>query len=152
MTTPTNGTHRPVNRGACAVARLALRPLHGFIGVLLTVAGLGYLFGAPRPMSVEAELPPVVRSAWGVCLLAGGICLLTGVAIGRLRTEKAGQWLIAAGSVAFAIAAFTAAGWRAMYAGGLTLAIGVACVVATSDRIWEWAQATLARGGPDEQR
>lgn len=130
-----------------ALARLTVRPFRGFVALLFLLASVSYVFGAPRPMSVQASLPAAVRMMWGACLFAGGVLLLLGLAAGWRRTEKAGLLFLAAGSLVYGICVVGYAGPRAgTVPAGLAFAVALASLVDTSDRLHAWALRVLAPG------
>lgn len=101
--------------------------------VVSVLVGAAYLLGAPAPGSVTALLPRWEIHAWAGAMLASGVAGLAGCAwrnaVTGLRIE-AGAMLIGAGTLWMYVAAvFAAGGWRALLAGGITVAWGVANLI-----------------------
>lgn len=104
------------------------RPHEILLLALSLLIGVAYSIGAPPPTSLAASLAGWAVLVWSIGLaLSGGIGLV-GV-FWSLRFEQAGMLLGAAALLWYA-AAVTPFGWRALFAGGISLA---------------WATANLAR-------
>jgi hypothetical protein len=127
-----------------AAARIVLQSAEAFVALLCLLASVGYLAGAPKPGSVDEQLPALVRGAWGVYLGVGGVAVLAGLVTGVRRVEKAGLWLLAGPAVAYSAAALTFAQASALFPAGLTLAFAASFAVRAIDRLQVWARRVLA--------
>lgn len=90
------------------------------------ISGISYLLGAPPPGSITALMPAWEIHAWAAGLLASGLIGLVGCwwrgnhAFG-LGLEM-GAMLIGSGALLlYVVAAFSVAGWLALFAGGLVV-------------------------------
>lgn len=108
------------------------RPHEILLLVVSVVTGVAYTVGAPPPTSVSALLPGWTLHVWALGLALSGVVGLSGVVTRRpwsLQTEQAGM-LLGAAALVWYCAAVAPYGWRALFAGAVSLA---------------WAAANLAR-------
>jgi hypothetical protein len=111
---------------------------HEWLLVAVTVvAGASFLVGAPRPASVEALMPGWQITLWAGFLLTSGLLGLVALVVRRVDTglafEAAAMLVGAAATFAYALAVFTAAGWRGLLPGGITIAWSLA-------NVWRFGQ------------
>lgn len=90
-------------------------------------AGPTYLFGAPKPGSLEAYMPHWEVLLWATFLGVSGITGLFGCFWRRSRevgmaVELGAMLLGAAATSIYAVAVFTVGGWRTLLAGGVITA------------------------------
>lgn len=101
------------------------------------LSGAVYLIGAPPPASVAALMSPLLVKAWAGGLVLSGVVGLLGCWMhpsGRsLRLEQGGMLIGAAALLVYTTAAFSLAGWRALFGGG----IAAAWTVANLTRAWQ---------------
>lgn len=126
-----------------AVARMVLQSAEAFVALLCLLASVGYVAGRPQPTSIDALLPEVIRFAWGMYLLLGGLGVLIGLVGGWRRVEKAGLWLLAGPGVAYAAIAYAYGRTPALFAAGVTFAFAVSFAVQAIDRLQAWAWVQL---------
>lgn len=92
------------------------------------VTGLAYTVGAPPPQSVTALLPGWAVRVWAVGLAASGVVGLAGVMSRRgwsLQVEQAAM-LLGAAALLWYTAAVLPFGWRALFAGAVSIGWAVA--------------------------
>lgn len=104
------------------------RPHEILLLALSLLIGAAYTIGAPPPTSLAASLPGWAVLVWSIGLALSGVIGLVGV-IWSMLLEQAGMLLGAAALLWYA-AAVAPFGWRALFAGGISVA---------------WAAANLAR-------
>lgn len=108
------------------------RPHELLLLVVSLVTGLAYTIGAPPPASVAALMPAWALHVWSAGLLVSGVLGLAGALTQRswsLQVEQAGM-LIGAAALVWYTGAATPYGWRALFAGLVSVA---------------WAAANIAR-------
>lgn len=108
------------------------RPHEILLLVVSLVTGVAYTVGAPPPTSVAALMPSWALHVWSLGLALSGAIGLVGAIARRpwaLRLEQAGM-LLGAGALCWYAAAVAPFGWRALFAGAITMA---------------WAGANLVR-------
>jgi hypothetical protein len=93
--------------------------------------GVAYLFGAPRPGSVQAVLPGWMSIAWALVLLVSGVLGLLGCYWPKrmdvaLEIERSALTLQAAGMILFAAAVWSFAGLSGLATGIIVLAWALA--------------------------
>lgn len=100
---------------------------------LCLISGLTYLAGANPPSSVEEAMPGWLLAAWYSTLVAAGITGMVGnLWPGQLGTallvRMSGQLFAAGPAAAYAIAAISYGGVKALFAGGIVLAWSLVCL------------------------
>lgn len=108
------------------------RPHEILLLVVSLVTGAAYTVGAPPPQSVSALMPGWALHTWSVGLALSGALGLIGVLLqwsSSLQLEQSSM-LIGAGALVWYTAAVAPFGWRALFAGAISVA---------------WAAANLAR-------
>lgn len=88
------------------------RPDELLIAVLCAISGAGAVAGAVDVDTVEALLPELVYRLWGVVLLLGALCLISGIfsirqaasgyVVTRVPVYRLGQRLLFTGGLAYA--------------------------------------------------
>jgi hypothetical protein len=104
------------------------RPHEILLLVVSLVTGLAYTIGAPPPQSVTALLPGWAVRVWAVGLAASGVVGLVGVFSRRdwsLQVEQAAM-LLGAAALLWYTAAVLPFGWRALFAGAVSIGWAVA--------------------------
>jgi len=88
------------------------------------IVGVAFLLGAPPPGSIAMLMPRWETLAWASGLLLSGVVGLIGVWWrdweNSMRLEQAAMLFGAAAILMYCVSAFSIAGWRALFAGGLT--------------------------------
>ena len=133
-------------------------PFELLFAVLAFFNGLALALGAVPPASLNATLPALVVSAWGVAqFLAGGL-IVTGIILRYarpalmligLRLERAGLWPLAAVCAVYSVVALGYAGPRALFPVAVLAVVAAAC--AARARAVAALEATIrkhTRGGP----
>lgn len=107
-----------------------------FFLFLLVSAGLGIMFGAPPPGSIEAALPRWGVYVWAASLIMGASSILLGLRfqrrLGRQSVngalfEQVGMALIAGPGILYAAAALAVLGISTLFPAGLILGLSFAC-------------------------
>ncbi len=108
-------------------------PFETYLLVLAAVSGIPLAFGEPNSASIEATLPPLLVTGWGVMLVAGSLLALLGLywrghSGTGLLMERAGLVGVGGASLVYAGATILAApGWSGAFAAAITSGFGVAC-------------------------
>jgi hypothetical protein len=94
-------------------------------------AGMGLIFGAPEPRSLEQAMPSVIVVAWAVSQFLGGAMLIVGgyfpLPFTGMLIEGAGQTALAAQSLVYASALIRVNGWETAWLSALLVfAFGMA--------------------------
>jgi len=103
------------------------RPHELLLLVVSLATGLAYTVGAPPPTSVAALLPGWALHVWSLSLALSGVIGIVGV-WRSLRLEQAGM-LLGAAALVWYCAAVVPFGWRALFAGLVSLAWAAANLV-----------------------
>jgi len=75
-----------------------------YLTALVILGGLPLLLGQPAPQSIARLLPRPLVVLWGAELLAGGVMLLAGLALGRAKLQLIGLRTLAIASSIYAVA------------------------------------------------
>lgn len=137
----TDGRHpSTVSEGQNAVHRLTALAEHPFellFGLLFALNGLSLAAGGTPPASLNATLPSLVVTAWGVAQLVAGALIVVGIVLRYvrpatlligLRLERAGLWPLAAVAAVYSVVALGYAGTRALFPVCVLAAVAFACV------------------------
>lgn len=116
------------------------QPRNGLVIYLLVIAvmsGLGFLSGTPTAGSIEAELPPLARYAWGAMLTVGAAGALTGMFWpGDPRTgllvKRFGFVSLVFAALVYGTVLWASAGVRAFLVWGSVYGFAMAC----AERAW----------------
>lgn len=95
------------------------------------ITGVAYTIGAPPPQSIAALLPGWALHIWSAGLAVSGLLGLTGALARRawaLQVEQAGM-LLGAGALVWYTVAVAPFGWRALFAGLISVAWALANLV-----------------------
>jgi signal transduction histidine kinase len=84
--------------------RAAVYSFELLVALLLLTEGISFIFGAPKPGSVDTVFPYWLRSSWGMILLFASVFVIIGVVVERRFLHAAGMWLIAGVALFYAIA------------------------------------------------
>lgn len=112
------------------------RPHEILFLALSVVTGLAYTFGAPPPNSLAALLPGWALAVWAIGLALSGAVGLVGIWLRRpagLHIEQGAMLLGTAALVWYTAGVIGLAGWRGLFAGGVSVAWAVANLV----RAWQ---------------
>ncbi len=108
------------------------RPAEWFLALLSIVSGTAGLLGPVDQASLEATLPDLVHRGWNLCLVVGGIALLSGLSsirytsphayvITRLPGYRLGCRLLGLASVVYPIALLSVSGAAGFFPAMVTL-------------------------------
>lgn len=104
------------------------RPHEVLLLALSVVIGVAYFLGSPAPGSLAALIPHWEIIAWAVGLIISGALGLVGCLLYHrdletgLRLEFSAMLMGAGANLIYAFAVFSLGGWRALVAGGMTVA------------------------------
>lgn len=107
------------------------RPHELLLLVVSVITGAAYTCGARPPASIAAALPGWAVAVWSAGLLLSGVIGLTGALTTRpwsLQVEQAAM-LLGAAALIWYTAALVPLGWRALFAGSISLGWAAANVV-----------------------
>lgn len=112
------------------------KPFELFLLALCLLQGVGILLTGPPPESISAILDQRLILLWGGLLAIGSFAALLGIfwrgrIISSYIIEQVGLILCGGGTLVYGLAVFNLASWRGSFAGGISLAFSLACVVRT---------------------
>lgn len=108
-------------------------PFEVFLLTMCAVSGVPLAFGAPRPGSINSQLPEALAVGWGITLALGSVTALAGIwwrnRVSGIILEQIGLVAVGWAAIIYGAAAVIFAGWSAALPASLVLGFGVACLV-----------------------
>ena len=121
-------------------------PFEAFLLAVCAVQGWAVLTNTAQPPSVQALLPPWLRTVWGVLLLTGGVLSVSGLywtdPFTGVEIKRVGLVAAAGGTLAYGVALLTV-GSPGLLASATNFGFAAACIV----RTWQVSRALNAARG-----